>query len=424
MRPADSGAATSITGKSASGVGIASIVSAVAGIVILFVTSHFLTPEDNAEFLSFWAALFCVYGVLGGIQAETTRAVGSARVRPNVAGPTGARVLGAGFIVGGLTALTIFVLSPLLSTYLFPKNSVAIVAALALTAILYSGQAALAGSLQGSHRWSTYANFVGLEAVSRLTAIAIAALIAVSLLGIEMACLCALAAWLLALILSPNFRRAATARADVPLGKLLRNTGHALVSAASSAALIVAFPILVKLTTPGAEYAQSAPLLLAISLTRAPILVPLQAFQGVAITEILKDRSKGWNALKKPIGLLLLIGLGGAVIAGLVGPYLMLVFGPRYHVDGWLLALLTLAAVLIAVLTLLGTAVLALGHHRAYSAGWLIATVVSIVMLVLPLSVDVRVVLSLTLGPVVGITIQAAALGLLGSVRHSVNESD
>lgn len=414
LESAPSPASDGMNARSASGVGIASAVAAAAGIVILLITSHHLTPADNAEFMSFWAALFFVCGVLGGIQTEATRAIGAARLKPVPPGGSRVRVIFAGLIVGALAALAILLLSPLLGAFVFRDNAGLITAALVVTAIVFSCHSTLAGALQGSHQWPIFARLVSLEALTRLAAIAIAALLAAPLIGVELSCLVALSAWIIVVLFSKRARTALVSRADVGLPTLLRHMWHALLSAASSSALIVAFPILVKLTTSEAEYAVSAPLLLAISLTRAPIMVPLQAFQGLALTQVLRNRESGWTALRKPIGLLLLIGTAGAVVAGLLGPYIMPIFGPQYHVDGLVLSLLTFAAVLMAVLTLLGTAVIALGYHRAYSAGWVTATIVAILLLLLPLPVDMRCVLSLTVGPLVGVLVHASALGLLG----------
>lgn len=412
----------SISAKSAAGVGGASVLAAAAGIVILFITSHALSPADNAEFLSFWAAIFFVCGVLGGIQAETTRAVGTARATAGSDSPKGAPVLASGLVVGMCSALVILLLSPLLGNYLFPRDTTAIVGVLVATAILFSCHATLAGAAQGNDQWSLFAGMVSLEALLRLAAIAVAAAIAAPLLGLELACLAALAAWLVVALVSRAGRDSLRSRADVGLGRLLQNTGHALLSAASSASLIVAFPILLKLTTPQADYALSAPILLAISLTRAPIMVPLQAFQGVALTEIVRNPQNGWRALKKPLVALVGIGAFGALAAWLVGPQLMLVFGPDYEVEGWALATLTLAAVLMAILTLLGTVVIGLGNHRAYSAGWLTATAVAIGLLLVPASVEIRSILSLGLGPLAGITVHAVAIALI--VRNRRESAD
>lgn len=408
----------SFGGRSASAVAIGSAISAGSGILVLFIASHSLSKEDNSEFLAFWAALFFVYGVLGGVQTESTRAASTVSARGGHNEARHPRLITAGLISGGVVAALIAVLSPLLTTFNFFHNSQIISLGLILTAILYSGHCALAGTLQGSGRWSVFGRFLILDALLRLACVGAAAAWALGLLGLEVACFCALAAWLLLLATSRAARRSLQLRADVPLRKLLGQIFHAVISSISSAALIVAFPLLLKLTTASAVYEQSAPLLLAISMTRAPIMVPLQAFQGVAIAHVVRAGSEGWRALRKPILILVAVGGTGAVLAYLVGPSLMLLFGKGYDVGGMTLALLTLASVVMAVLTLTGTATLSMGHHRAFSAGWVAATAVAIAILMLPLPLEARCILSLTLGPAVGIAIHVLSLGLASKVAE------
>jgi O-antigen/teichoic acid export membrane protein len=401
-----------IKAKAASGVGLASLLSAAAGIIILFIASRALSLEDNAQFLSFWAAFFFIYGILGGIQIESTRAVRAGLLSGQTGSRRGARILPTALLIGGAVALGVVALGPLLGAFIFPHNPVVIVAALAISAVMYACHCAQAGSVQGQGAWSTLAQMVSFESVLRMAAIAVAALLSAPLIGIELAVLVTVVVWPLMLLLSAPSRRAATARADVPARRLLYNTGHAMLSAGSSAALVVGFPILVNISSTPEEYAQAAPLLLAISMTRAPIMIPLQAFQGVAITAVMQPGGRGWRALLRPVGLLTAIGLLGAVLAAWIGPALMmLVFGPDYYVDGWVLGALMIAAVLIAVLTLSGTAAMAVGKHRAFSSGWLLATALALGLLWLPASIEVRSILSLTVGPLLGIAVHAAAIG-------------
>ncbi|NKY08378.1 hypothetical protein HF998_15555, partial [Cellulomonas hominis] len=68
---------------------------------------------------------------------------------------------------------------------------------------------------------------------------------------------------------------------------------------------------------------------------------------------------------------------------------------------------LTASACALALLTLTGAAVLALGRHAAYALGWLAATVVSAALLVLPGDLNPRAVLSLAVGPLVGVLVHA-----------------
>lgn len=396
--------------RPASSVGIGSAISAASGILILFIASHALTKEENSEFLSFWAALFFVYGVLGGVQTESTRAASVVALRDRTDGPRYPRLITAGLISGAIVAAVIAALSPVLTAFEFFQHSQIIALGLVLTAFLYAGHSALAGILQGSGHWSVYGRFLILDGLFRLVCIAAAAAWSLGLLGLEIACFCALGVWLLMLAFSRVARKSLKVRADVPLKKLLSQIWHAVVSSISSAALIVAFPLLLKLTTPATVFEQSAPLLLAISMTRAPIMVPLQAFQGVAIAHVVRAGTEGWRALHRPILLLVMVGGLGAVAAFVVGPSLMLLFGAEYEVSGLTLALLTLASLVMAVLTLTGTATLSTGHHRAFSSGWASATAVAIAILLLPLSLEVRCVLSLTIGPAVGILVHLLAL--------------
>jgi O-antigen/teichoic acid export membrane protein len=375
----------------------------------MYVASHALTPADNAEFLSFWAALFFICGLLGGVQTEATRAMSD--VSRGELRPSGARLISAALIVGVASAVALVVLSPVLGTVVFRQDGWVAVACLAITALVFPLHSALSGVLQGFRQWDRFGQLVSLEATLRLAGVAIAAaVLGATLGGVEAACLTALLAWAVMLGASRRARKALGARTSLPLSALLVNIGHTLLSAASSAALVVGFPILLKLTSSAQDYQTTAPLLLAVSLTRAPIMIPLQAFQGVAISHVVRNPDAGWRALGKPLLWVALVGVSGTVLAWFIGPTIMLLFGPAYVVAPWVVSALTFAAVLMAVLTLLGTVVLSLGHHAAFSRGWIAATIVCIAVLLLPFSTEVRTVLSLTVGPLCGIAIHAVSL--------------
>ena len=94
-----------------------------------------------------------------------------------------------------------------------------------------------------------------------------------------------------------------------------------------------------------------------------------------------------------------------------MGPWLLHVaFGPEYQTSGTLLAWLTAGAVSIAILTLSGAATVAAALHRAYSLGWVAATVAAALLLTLPLNLETRTVVALLCGPLVGIVVHLAAL--------------
>jgi hypothetical protein len=89
---------------------------------------------------------------------------------------------------------------------------------------------------------------------------------------------------------------------------------------------------------------------------------------------------------------------------------LRVAFGPEYQTSGALLAWLTAGAVSIAILTLTGSATVAAALHRAYSVGWVAATVAAALLLTLPLNLETRTVVALLCGPLVGIAAHLAAL--------------
>jgi hypothetical protein len=88
-------------------------------------------------------------------------------------------------------------------------------------------------------------------------------------------------------------------------------------------------------------------------------------------------------------------------------------FGAAYRANGALLAWLTGAAVAIALLTLTGAATVAAALHRAYSLGWIGATVASTLLLLLPLELETRTVVALLCGPLVGITVHLVTLRMV-----------
>ena len=115
--------------------------------------------------------------------------------------------------------------------------------------------------------------------------------------------------------------------------------------------------------------------------------------------------------LLRPAAAVLGVGALGAAGAYLIGPLIMIAFfGRDYRVDGRLLAGLTLAAICLALLTLTGSAVLATSQHRAYAIGWFLSSVAAVAVLMTHLPLEIRSVLSLCVGPLVGIVIHLVAV--------------
>jgi O-antigen/teichoic acid export membrane protein len=402
-----------ITGSGAASIGIGSTVAAVSGYGVLVLVAHVLSPAENADFLVFWSLLFALIGVLGGLQQEATRAIATAEMLPAARAQSerSSLILPWSLTVAAALTLVVLATSPWWRASVLAGSSPAAVLVLCAGGLVYSGHLTVVGTMSGRRQWSAASVLIGGESLLRLILVGIVALGGVALAGLEAAATASTVLWLLMPLVSPTLRSAIRARADATPARLVRRSLQAMLAALGSSALVVGFPTLLRLSSTTAEWSTAAPLVLAISLTRAPLLIPLNAFQGVAIGYFLDPRRGRAAAMVRVVAGITGVGVVGAALAALVGPPLMgAFFGTAYRMNGWVLGALTLAAVALAVLTMTGAGVLALARHRAYAAGWLVAMAVSLGLVFTPLSLDARAILSLAVGPVVGIAVHVLAL--------------
>lgn len=396
------------------GIIAASGIAAVSAFLIQFLVGRVRSPEFTAEFLVFWSLLFGVFGVIAGMQNETTRAVGAARLH----GPDdidgighGAPAMLAALVLGGTAGVLVLATSPLWADRLLDHNATTAVAIVAIGVLLYACHATLSGALAGHEQWGLFAGLMAVESLSRLAFALAAFLLLTDLVSLEIAIMLPCLVWAVLALVSRRARTAAGARTDVPMPRLLRQHLYAIVSSSSSAALITGFPVLMRLTRGDTDAAVFAGLTFAISLTRSPIMIPLQAFQGVAITAFLRAGGHSLRALAKPMLALVGVGAVGAVAAALVGPWFFdALFHGKYAVGPGAFAALMIAAATMAMLTLTGTATIAVSAHRGYSIGWIVASVCALGLLLLPLPLTTRSVIALILGPLLGATVHLAAI--------------
>jgi O-antigen/teichoic acid export membrane protein len=379
----------------------AAVVSGIAGYVVLVLTARFLDAAENADFLVFWGALFGVFGVLVGIASETTRAVFAAQAGATVGSGT-VRVVPVSVAVALASVVLLGVSGLWWARHLFGDRWTVLLPVLLLGVALFAVHCGIAGALAGRSEWDRYAALVAAESTMRVLAVAVVAVVAASVDGFALASAAAAGTWILFVLASAAYRHAFSARADVPIAAFLRRILSACSAAAASAVLLVGFPVLLRLTTSDAEFATAAPLILAVSLSRAPLLVPLGAYQTIAVTKVITG---GVRALQGPALVVAAATLVGVVLAYPLGPAVLKLLNPDYEVAGATFSGLVVAAGLIALLTLSGAASLALERHGAYVVGWVAATAVTIVVLTLPWAMETRTVVALVAGPIVGIPI-------------------
>jgi hypothetical protein len=396
-------------------VGTATAVTALCGYAVIYLAARDLAPSGFSIFGVFWGAFGLVTGAANGLLQETTREVRSTPYIGDLAalpapGEPRTHPMRVAMLVGIAAAILIAGSSPLWSGRVFVESRLLSVALLSVGLAGFCVHATLLGMLAGTNQWTRYGALMVTDAVIRVLVAAATVALGWRLVGFLWATVAGAVAWLLLLVASPATR--GTARLLTPGGTatFLRGAAHSITAAGASAILVMGFPVLLKLTS--AELgAQGGVIILAVTLTRAPLLVPLTAMQGNLIAHFVDERSDRIRALLAPAAIVGAIGAVGVVAAGVVGPWLLRVaFGPQYHASSALLAWLTAAAVAIAVLTLTGAAAVAAALHRAYSLGWVSATVASGLLLLLPLSLQTRTVVGLLCGPVVGIGVHLLAL--------------
>lgn len=423
-----------------------SLLAAVSTLLVTMIAQRALNGSELTEFLLFWAALFTVTGIITGIQPEITRAVGTARTRAVAdralanraasggaasggaasaegSAPQGARVVTVTAALGAIAGALVLVSSPLWAGQQIPHSAAVGVTVMAVGVFLYALQATMSGVTAGEDRWYLFAAVGGLESAGRLILMLAAALMIPSLAGLEVATVVPMGLWLILAFVTVSGRRLWVARADVPARRLSLNILWSFLSSAAAAVLMMGFPNVLKAS--GA--AESEPvvlgtLILAISITRSPIMIPLQAFQGVAVSAFLKQRHRPVAAFIKPAAAVVAVGAAGALAAYLVGPLLFrLIYPPAAGAEsayeaaasGITLGALVFASALLALMTLSGNMALAVNQHRIYLAGWVVAAAVTLSLAFLvPAPLVPCAIVALAVGPVCGFVVHMVGVSV------------
>ena len=185
----------------------------------------------------------------------------------------------------------------MVGAHLFGDRWVGLLPVLLVGFVLFAVHCGLGGALAGRADWDRYAGLVAAESTARVVAVGVVAVVGASVTGFAVASAAAAGTWVIFVLVSPRYRLAVAARADVPLALFLARILGACSAAAASALLLVGFPVLLRVTTSDADFAGAAPLILAVSLARAPLLVPLDAYQNVPVTKVMM---RGLRALRGP----------------------------------------------------------------------------------------------------------------------------
>lgn len=417
-RTAETKSGPLISRRDASLLSVASIIAGLSSLLAMFVVARTVTASQYADFLLFWACIFVVFGMINGIQNESTRAASYASLKGSSSDHKDANVLLVALVTGLSVAGLIVLITWVAVTAGASDELVHPLLIVAFAAAVFSGQAAIAGSAAGTGNWLVASGILSGDAIIRTAAVTVVALISGDLFSIEVAVAAGVVTWLVMLAVWPPTRAVARQYADVGMSRLARNFVLSMLSSTATAVLVVGFPILMRVSSTSEEYATLGALLLTVSLTRAPIMMPLFAFQGVALKYFVESAQASRRRYLIPVLIILGVGIIGGVAAFFVGPWVLQLFNPEFILPQWAYFGLTFDAAIFAVLTVTGMANLARNQHVVFAVGWVVATLVTVAFLFVPLDGTTRSVLALLIGPLVGMLIHF--LALIGPHHSSV----
>lgn len=410
-------------------ISLATVFVAIAGYLVIWVANKGLSTAGYEDFMVYWSLFFAMTGVLDGLMQETTRAVSTQRAQPTTTRTATRKATRTAkrnpteqtprpFALTGYIAVVVGVLAlatgPLWVGELVPGQTGWGLFLLAVGLACYTFQATVCGLLSANHSWPSFAWLMAIDSGVRLALAVAAWALGWQLLAYLFVTVIGAATWLLILACSPAARATLRDRADVAARPFLSRTLKAMVASGANAVMITGFSVLLRYTS-GAEVGPGAlaATITAITLTRAPILVPLQRFQPALIVHFTKHRERVLRAAALPITAVgAVAAIGGVAAFFLAAPLMGLFFDAAVISSPSTLGWLTLVSGATAILMISGSAALAADRHNLYTAGWLIAIALSTAVLMLGFSPDTRAILALAIGPSVGAAVQLGVLAL------------
>ncbi|WP_438353535.1 hypothetical protein [Microbacterium sp. CJ88] len=388
---------------------IATAVAGAVGYVIQLLAPALLgDAEAYLGFSVFWSTLYLFVSAIAGVQQEVTRAT-----HPSPT-PSRSTTLRTVTLAGGAVLVVVAVIvGLLLGPGAFSAAPVALTAWFAVGIVGYLLSAVLAGVLYGLELWREIALLTVADALIRgiLTTIALVLHAPPAILGGAIATPFVLAfglVWLVA-----RHRVVGRFALDVAARRLLVNTSTTVLAAAATGAMVTGLPLLLRSTMPDVPAVALASLVMAITITRAPLIVPLMALQSYLIVEFRKAGTSLWPRLARYLAVAVAVAALAAVLGGLLGPWVVDVFsGGKYAIDAWTGVVVVVSAGLVSMMCLTGPALLSEARHGVYVSGWAVAALATVALLLLPVPTGLRIDLALIAPALVGLIVH------LGGIRR------
>lgn len=385
---------------------VATVVAGAFGYVIQLAAPAMLPPAAYVAFTTFWSTLYLGVAAMSGIQQEVTRAS-----RPAADEPPSAVLRNFALISLAVAVAVSAVVGLLVAPGVLPSAPIVFAAALAVGLGGYLATAVLSGVLYGLSLWRAVAGIIIADAALRTVLLLVG-----FALGLPIAVLALLVAapFGLAFVLTwlaVRGRVIGRFRLDVGLARLSAHALGTVLAAAASGVMITGLPMLIGVTSAGVPAAEVGAVLLTITLTRAPIVVPVIALQSFLISAVFRGGRVAPARLLRVIAVLLLVVAALSGLAAAVGPPIVsFVSAGAYEIAPALAAAIVFSAGLVAAMSVTGPALIAARRHTENLVGWAVAAALTVAIILLPLGLDVRVGIAVTAPPVLGLLVHVGAL--------------
>lgn len=386
------------------------IATAVAGVLgyAIQILAPALLPDGAAyvTFSMYWSTLYLCVAALSGVQQEVTRAA-----QPATDPPPSTVLRTFTLIAIGVVLVATAALALLVGPIVLPGGTGVLAAALGAGLIGYVLIAVWAGVLYGLQLWSAVAWLTIVDAVCRGALVGVALVAGWSPEWIAFAVSLPFGVAFLLVWLRTRGTVVGAFRLDVRLGRLLANAAGTVTAAAAMGVMMNGMPLLLGAMAHDADEVLLAGLILTITLTRAPLVVPLLALQSYLISIF---REAGRAVMRRVLGVLGIAAVAVVLLAAAawaIGPWVIEVISSgRYTVTPAMIATITVSAGLVGMMCVTGPALLGRNRHVPYTAGWVVAAVLTIVALTLPIAFEPRLVLALVAPPAIGLCVHVIAV--------------
>ena len=309
---------------------VSTVIAGAAGYLIQAVAGWWLAPDEYAGFGVFWATLYFLVGAVAGIQQEIARA--ARPVRTPLRRGHRVRLLAFAAIAAFTVAAATTGSAVLWAEPVFGDQAINALVPLTIGAMSYVGFATLSGVLYGRRGWGLLAVLIMVDPILRLLLV-VGALASDSTVLLDWAIVAPIPVTLAVGVCVLAARRASPTRVDRPVRELLGNAARTVLGSAATAVLISALPLFIAASASSESAAEIGALIFNVTITRAPLVIPILAFQGWLVVHY-RDEHGNWMARVVRL-------LGGIALAGILLSRDRLVPGPagrRPAVRRWICA--------------------------------------------------------------------------------------